>query len=96
MASGSWNLSGLNVAASSSLATSVLLGDNTCVTSWALDLAELEALVGVALAVELVATALDINSLALQVLVALTCWLGNLWADDMFALLAVLVWCAAD
>ena len=96
MASGSWNLSGLNVAASSSLAALVLLGNNLSVTSWACDLMELEALGGVALTVVLVATAFGINSLALQVLVALTCWLGNLWADNMLALFAVLLWCAAN
>ena len=86
----------LDVAASGCLAAIVLLGDNTSVTGWASDLTELETLVGVALTVELVAAALSINSLALQVLVALTCWLGNLWADDMLALLAVLLWCAAN
>ena len=96
MTSGSWNCSGLNVAASSSLAALVLLSDDLSVTSWACDLMELETLGGIALTVVLVATAFGINSLALQVLVALTCWLSNLWADDMLALLAVLLWCAAN
>lgn len=86
----------LDVAASGCLAAIVLLGDNTSVTGWASDLTELETLVGVALTVELVAAALSINSLALQVLVALTSWLLDFWADNMLALLAVLVWCAAN
>jgi hypothetical protein len=86
----------LNVAASGCLAAIVLLGDNTSVTGWASDLAELETLVGVALTVVLVAAALWIKPLALQVLVALTSWLLNIWADNELTLVAMLVWCAAN
>lgn len=86
----------LDVAASGCLAAIVLLGDNTSVTGWASDLTELETLVSVALTVVLVAAALSINSLALQVLVALASWLLDIWADNELTTVAVLVWCAAN
>ena len=86
----------LDVAAPGCLAAIVLLGDNTSVTGWASDLTELETLVSVALTVVLVAAALSINSLALQVLVALASWLLDIWADNELTTVAVLVWCAAN
>ena len=65
-------------------------------TWWACALAKIVALVLVAFAVVLVAAALWIKPLALQVLVALTSWLLNIWADNELTLVAMLVWCAAN